>query len=148
MSKAIIPRDEKGRILPGYSLNPTGNPKGASGLAKMIRKRTGDGDELVTFAQRLLRGQPVQRYDNEGNPTDMLVPSMDDMKWAAQWLSDRGYGKAPMTIEINEGPKGEPEIDFSNVSDEDFAKIKELMGVSDDDIIDAEFEEVLSDGES
>lgn len=28
---AITPRDERGRIIPGYSLNPAGKPKGKLG---------------------------------------------------------------------------------------------------------------------
>ncbi len=40
VSGTLVPRDGKGRFLPGQSGNPGGRPRG---LAKLVREQTDDG---------------------------------------------------------------------------------------------------------
>lgn len=74
---------------PGQSGNPGGRPKG---LMPLIREMTADGVELVDFHLAMMR-------DPKNVPTDRLR--------AAQWLTERGFGKAVERVEVS-GPGGGP----------------------------------------
>ena len=74
-------RSATGRFVPGVSGNPTGRPKG---LAALVQAETRDGAELVAFMVRVLR-----------DPRQATVLRMQ----AAQWLADRGFGKAVVQLE-------------------------------------------------
>src|SRR4029450_580901 len=74
-------RGVSGRFLPGQSGNPTGRPPG---FGAMIREETREGAELVAFILAVLRG-PKQ-------PTVLRMQ-------AAQWLADRGFGKAVVQVD-------------------------------------------------
>jgi len=76
-------RGVSGRFLPGVSGNPTGRPKG---FAALIQAETKDGAELVAYMLGVLRA-PKQ-------PTALRMA-------AAQWLADRGFGKAVQTVEVD-----------------------------------------------
>lgn len=77
-------RGVSGRFLPGRpSPNPGGRPKG---LAALVRAETKDGAELVAYMLAVLRA-PKQ-------PTALRL-------LAAQWLADRGFGKAVQTVELD-----------------------------------------------
>lgn len=84
----------------GTSPNPGGRPKAAIAMAKLIRDSTRDGAEVVEFMLAVLRG------DGEIGPPEDRRPLPSDLKdgksrrWAAEQLLDRGFGKAPQTIEI------------------------------------------------
>ena len=80
---------------PGESGNPGGRPKG---LASLVREKTRDGEELVAFMLKVLRGK--QRVN--GN-----APSLALRMEAAAWLADRGFGKAVQQMELS-GPGAEP----------------------------------------
>ena len=82
-------RGVSGRFLPGVSGNPTGRPKG---FAALIQAETKDGAELVAYMLGVLRA-PKQ-------PTALRMA-------AAQWLADRGFGKALQQMELS-GPGAEP----------------------------------------
>ena len=77
----------------GVSGNPGGRPKG---LAAGIREQTKDGEELVEFMLRVLRGEL---------PEAKLRDRLD----AATWLSDRAFGKPVQAME-HSGTDGEPLI--------------------------------------
>jgi hypothetical protein len=64
-------------FLKGVSGNPGGRPRG---FVQAIRDATADGNELVTFMLRVLRGK---------------VPGarLRDRLEAATWLADRGFGR-------------------------------------------------------
>lgn len=64
------------------------------GLAALIREETGDGEELVRFALRVLRGDETITIGGEAFP-----PTLRDREWAADWLANRGFGKPPSAPE-------------------------------------------------
>lgn len=74
-------RGVSGRFLPGASGNPTGRPRG---FAAIIREETREGAELVAYMLTVLRA-PKQ-------PTALRMA-------AAQWLADRGFGRAVSVVE-------------------------------------------------
>src|SRR4029453_9860636 len=69
----------------GQSGNPGGRPKG---LVRAIREQTQDGEELVSFMLRGLRGEA------EGG-------RLRDRLEAASWLADRGFGKPTQAMEVS-----------------------------------------------
>lgn len=97
---------------PNWKAGVSGNPAGTSRkqqtaareLALYIKQETRDGKEVVDFALAVLR---------HGGPSAASGPAMNgltevttaDKRWAAEFLTDRTFGKAPQTIEfIAEGP--------------------------------------------
>jgi len=85
-------RRQRGRPFPkGVSGNPAGRPRG---LVKAIRESTRDGEELVAFMVKVLRGRVV----------GVRVRDQID---AATWLADRGFGK-PL-------PAPEPGVDVASL---------------------------------
>ena len=65
-------------------------------MAKIIREKSGFGAELANFFFRILRGEPIPLKGR----TRSHVPTLDQRIAAAQWLADRGWGKAKETIEL------------------------------------------------
>jgi hypothetical protein len=80
---------------PGTSGNPLGGAISALGLAAEVRRRTQNGRQLVDFYMNLLEGRPIERPGRRA-----LTPNLDHMVVAANWLSDRGYGKPKETLEV------------------------------------------------
>jgi Family of unknown function (DUF5681) len=76
-------RGVSGRFLPGASGNPTGRPKS---FAAIVQAETKDGAELVAYMLGVLR--------NGKQPTALRMA-------AAQWLADRGFGRAVQTVEVD-----------------------------------------------
>jgi hypothetical protein len=77
-----------GRPFPkGVSGNPGGRPKG---LARYVRELVGDdGKRIADFMAGVL--------DDEVERTETRIQ-------AAMWLADRGFGKAPVTVDGERGP--------------------------------------------
>jgi hypothetical protein len=106
--KIAPPRDARGRVLPGHSLNPGGKPKG-------IEKRL---KEYVDSQQEVIDGKLVDGWDYmfaglyaiatgqkpPGN-IDGIITAKDRMA-AAQILLDRVYGKAKIQIESDTTVRG------------------------------------------
>lgn len=69
------PRDEKGRVVKGYSLNPGGRPKG---LAALAREKTRDGAELLEFWLEIMR-------DKSAHKRDRISASVE--------IANRGFGR-------------------------------------------------------
>ena len=90
-----------GRFVPGVSANPGGRPKG---LVRLIRERTGDGTKLITALVDVFEGRTPEGFP-EGYK---LTPG--DWWTAVKELTDRGWGKAPMLVEVTDssGPVGDP----------------------------------------
>jgi hypothetical protein len=84
---------------PGQSGNPGGRPKG---LAKLAREAVGDGQDLIAFYQAVLKG------DTKTLRTRKVT--LRDRMQAAEWLAERGFGKAPVVGDISEEP---PQVTFS-----------------------------------
>ncbi len=75
------PRDEKGRLLKGSSLNPGGRPKG---IAQQIRELTNGGKGIFERMNAIWTGE-----EPGFNSRDRLE--------AGKWLADRGWGRAVET---------------------------------------------------
>lgn len=90
---------------PGQSGNPSGRRKGGTGFAKAIREESKDGRELWEFAFSVMRGQV------EG-------ASLRDRMDAMKWLADRGFGKVPDAVELEED---------NAEADEQFARAKAIV---------------------
>ena len=65
-------------------------------MATLIRRTSGAGAELVAFFFAVLRGEPISR---PGSPKPHR-PTLDQRIAAAQWLADRGWGKAKELVEL------------------------------------------------
>ena len=76
------------RWKPGQSGNPSGRPKG---LAHYIQAQTHKGIELVNWYLGICRGEqaPLGR-----------VPRAAERFEAAQWFSDRGWGRPPQYVDL------------------------------------------------
>src|SRR4029450_10505582 len=91
-------RGVDGRFLPGNRGNPGGRPRG---VAELVRRHTKDGREIVEV---MVGGTRGRAYEYPAPPPGPhrgvpLVPTPDERLTAAQWLSDRLWGKAPTVVE-------------------------------------------------
>jgi len=76
-----VDRDTHGRFAKGNASNG-GRPKG---LAERCRAAVHDGADIVTLMLEIMQGQ------HEAKTADRIS--------AAEWFSDRGWGKAVQTID-------------------------------------------------
>jgi hypothetical protein len=65
-------------------------------LATMIRRTSGEGAELAAFYFAVLRGEPIP-LPGLGRTQR---PTLDQRLTAAQWLADRGWGRAREIVQI------------------------------------------------
>jgi hypothetical protein len=89
---------------PGQSGNPGGRPKG---LAKLARAAVGDGQDLIDFYLAVFNG------DTKALRTRKIT--LRDRIQAAEWLAERGWGKAPPVEDAD--PPEEPQVDFAYFND-------------------------------
>ena len=97
------------------SHNPGGRPKG---LAALVREKCKNGTELADQMHDILKGKLIieRTYlDKDGNEkSSITTPDHRDIIAAAQWFSDRGWGKSlEQTMDLT------PEADWK-------AKAKEI----------------------
>ena len=83
--------------VPGQSGNPGGRPLS---LGRRVREATKDGADLVEFYAKLFHGMPPEAWPDE------TISSADRLA-AGNWLSDRGFGKAPLLLTLDT-PEGIP----------------------------------------
>lgn len=84
----------------GVSGNPGGRPKG---FAASIRRKTRDGEELISLALKVLRGKlSVTGQDREGNAMK-VEPTIKERLEAMKWLADRGWGRA-LDLSVADAP--------------------------------------------
>lgn len=92
----------------------------AGQMARKIAEETEDGTELITFALGILRG---------------VEYTIDDKKWAAQFLAERGAGKPQTEVNVNATgsialtPGGVRPM-LEDYTDEELAKLDELQRVA------------------
>jgi hypothetical protein len=98
---------------PGVSGNPGGRPRG---FVAAIREQTRDGEELVDFMLRVLRGQL---------PDVRLRDRLD----AATWLTDRAFGRPRQIEPPDEKPQGEsaPRLNLRDLTDEELETLAALL---------------------
>jgi len=77
-------------FMPGQSGNPGGRPRN---LARLIRTGLSDGDEIVAFYLDVLRGNQ--------KALGCWVRLRDRLA-AGQWLSEHGWGRAPIVVDLPE----------------------------------------------
>lgn len=95
-----IPPERRSSFPKGKSGNPGGRPKADKIARELIAAETGDGTEIVRFALGVMRAESYAGSD--GRTID--VPNDPKSRcWAASWLADRLFGKAPLTVEVS-GP--------------------------------------------
>lgn len=105
--KKPVPPALKARLWPkGVSGNPAGRAKG---LERLVRETVGDDIVAVIKAQVSI----AKGLKPEGLTTLPEIKASDITK-AAEWLADRGWGKARQTVDIG------PEV---NVADADLTKL-------------------------
>lgn len=100
----------------GQSGNPGGRPKGQAvlqaAIARAIREKTKDGADLVEFVYLVWQGKA------EG------MTSESSRRWAADWLSDRGFGKPRETLDVTIEPSNAA-LDLSELTTEDLRRLAE-----------------------
>lgn len=79
-------RDARGRLLPGYSLNPKGRQKGSKNVGEHVRSRSRGGKKLIKVLEEVA-------YDPQADRSERIA--------AAKALLDRGFGKPEATHNIN-----------------------------------------------
>ena len=76
-------------FVPGQSGNPGGRPRG---LARMVREAVGEGADLIEFMTAVLKG--------DAKRLGVRTVSLRDRMQAAEWLTDRGYGKTIPVVDL------------------------------------------------
>jgi Family of unknown function (DUF5681) len=96
------------KFVKGQSGNPGGRPKSDFSLAAEAQKH---GPEVVEFMVRTLRGEPISKSAIVAGKVKKVkvCPNFDHQQRAAEWLADRGWGKAA-TVLAGEGGVGPSEI--------------------------------------
>ena len=86
----------------GKSGNPGGRP---AGLMQAIRAETKDGKELAAFAFKVLRGEAIakRKVSELGGLEVVVYPDTRERLEALKWLGDRGFGKAPLELDVSGG---------------------------------------------
>jgi Family of unknown function (DUF5681) len=106
---------EEHRFQPGVSGNPAGRPKG---LARKTRELLGDdGESLVRFWASVMDGGPLP---------DGTVPSVRERLEASKLLADRGWGKAPQFVLVEDEDPLESEIDVARIAAEFHRDLDEI----------------------
>lgn len=94
------------KFKPGQVANPRGRPPLHLALSELVRDGVGGGMPLVAFKLCVFYGDPpdqngdVLLKDRDGVPYEITLKDRQD---AADWLADRGWGKAPAYAPIEDG---------------------------------------------
>lgn len=85
-NKPIVARRPNGQLLPGYTPNPSGRPKGLKTLSAQLLAKTKDGRELIEWWVGIWRGHKTPLGK---------IPTPSERFEAAHWIADHAWGKAP-----------------------------------------------------
>lgn len=109
-AKREVPEELKEFTFPkGTSGNPNGRPRG---LERLVRETVGDDMPAIIKAQvAIAKGKKPDGMEH----LPSIKPS--DVTKAAEWLADRGWGKARQHVTID-GDIGVGPIDFTKLTDE------------------------------
>jgi hypothetical protein len=116
---------------PGESGNGFGHAVISRSLAAYARKRTRNGRELVDFMLHVMRGEPLPvRATRSHRARYPQTPKVEHRMVAAQWLADRGWGKAKELIELQGDATTTPEQRLAllrRLSDDERAQLRALL---------------------
>jgi hypothetical protein len=117
-----VPRLAPWRWVPGQSGNPKGAPSRVNTLASRAREATRNGEELIEFMVNVMRGEPMSR---KGRVPQLPRPEM--RLTAAEWLADRGWGKAREIVELMPDKPRDRVAAFMRLSEEDRAQLRAIL---------------------
>lgn len=81
--------------IKGQSGNPSGRPRGGSGLAAYVRSKTRSGRDLIDHALEVMRGRATAKAwmrVGDGMTEVDVSPSFRDQAQARDFLAARGFG--------------------------------------------------------
>jgi hypothetical protein len=100
-------------------------------LATYARQATANGQELVDFMLQVMRGEPLPLKASRARRARYpQTPKIEHRLLAAQWLADRGWGRARELIELTGDSVTTPEQRLAllrQLSDEDRATLRQLL---------------------
>jgi hypothetical protein len=116
----------------GVSGNPTGRGSAMTAMAREIRRRTGEGDELLNFWFNVFRGAAIPRavQTKHGPRYKPHVPELRHRMEAAAWLADRGWGKARETLELQGDAKLNRLEIMRHLMDEERHQLRALLATA------------------
>jgi hypothetical protein len=93
-------------------------------LAGLAREITNNGQELVAFFASVMRGEPIVRPGHAPQ-----LPRLEVRVQAAEWLADRGFGKARELIEVTGevASSADRVRALARLSDEDRATLRAIL---------------------
>src|SRR5690242_1015336 len=108
---AEVPRDARGRILPGATPNPSGRPKVWAEFRDAMRERS---PEAVAIVDKALRSKDP-----------------DERRWAAEKVLSYAWGRPPQRVQVSGDEDGPPllerRFDFGVLSPEDALRLLEML---------------------
>jgi hypothetical protein len=126
-------------FVPGKSGNPSGRPKG---LERLVRETVGDDMVAIIKAQiSIAKGQKP----DVGAGVELPAIKASDMTKAAEWIGDRGWGKARQTINATGDLGGPKRVDYSMLSDDELDRMLEADEIAARHAVDAPDEEPDAD---
>jgi len=110
---------------PGQSGNPNGRPLTVSSLSRYVHQETERGIEIVNLFLAVMRGEKIPWR----NSRRTRLPTLGERLLAAQWLADRGWGKARemVTIEDDTGTPEERRAVLHAMTDDERALMAALL---------------------
>jgi hypothetical protein len=113
---AEVPRDARGRVLPGATPNPSGRPKVWREFQEAMRERS---PQAVAIVDRALRSRDAE-----------------ERRWAAEKVLAYAWGRPPQRVQVGadeDAPPlpGERRFDLGALSAEDRLRLLELLDVID-----------------